>query len=174
MESGAVWQNAARRYRDLIKQALRDIVADPERPGSAERRDIMPGILTTCSSAGKARGVCRASPKGRGTSSCTGSEVRTLLRFFEFFMTSGISSSTYPHSPLATQSILGRTRSEGETPGAEIQLGALALVGSLRRLLLQHRSRVPQSLRSPRDEVFPVRSIGMAAIMLTPSEYAIQ
>lgn len=39
-------EHAAQRYRDLIKQALRDLVADPQRPGLAERRDIAPGIRT--------------------------------------------------------------------------------------------------------------------------------
>ena len=32
---------AARRYDALIKQALKDIAADPERPGSKERPEIM-------------------------------------------------------------------------------------------------------------------------------------
>jgi toxin ParE1/3/4 len=32
---------AAARYKALIKQALRDIAADPERPGSAERPEIL-------------------------------------------------------------------------------------------------------------------------------------
>jgi plasmid stabilization system protein ParE len=31
-------QRAAEHYRELIKQALRDIVVDPQRPGPAERR----------------------------------------------------------------------------------------------------------------------------------------
>jgi toxin ParE1/3/4 len=39
-------QRAAERYGDLIKQALRDIVADPHRPGSAERKDIARGVRT--------------------------------------------------------------------------------------------------------------------------------
>ena len=32
---------AAARYKTLIKQAVRDIAADPERPGSKERPEIM-------------------------------------------------------------------------------------------------------------------------------------
>jgi toxin ParE1/3/4 len=39
-------ERAAVRYRDLVKQALRDIVADPERPGSQERPDLARGIRT--------------------------------------------------------------------------------------------------------------------------------
>ncbi|MCU0248395.1 MAG: type II toxin-antitoxin system RelE/ParE family toxin [Bryobacter sp.] len=39
-------ENAAERYRDLIKQALRDIAADPERPGAANRPDLANGIRT--------------------------------------------------------------------------------------------------------------------------------
>lgn len=39
-------QRAAERYRDLLKQALRDIVADPERPGSVERTDLARGVRT--------------------------------------------------------------------------------------------------------------------------------
>jgi toxin ParE1/3/4 len=34
-------KNAALRYEALLTQALRDIGADPERPGSAERLEIM-------------------------------------------------------------------------------------------------------------------------------------
>ena len=34
-------ETAAARYKALIKQALRDIGADPERPGSTERPEIM-------------------------------------------------------------------------------------------------------------------------------------
>jgi toxin ParE1/3/4 len=34
-------ESAAKRYRALIKQAMRDIGADPERPGSKERPEIM-------------------------------------------------------------------------------------------------------------------------------------
>jgi len=37
-------ERAAARYRNLLKQALRDIAADPERPGSQERPDLAPGI----------------------------------------------------------------------------------------------------------------------------------
>lgn len=37
---------AASRYRDLLKQAIRDIAADPERPGSRERRDLSRGVRT--------------------------------------------------------------------------------------------------------------------------------
>jgi toxin ParE1/3/4 len=39
-------ERAAARYRDLLKQALRDIAADPERPGSRERPDLAGGIRT--------------------------------------------------------------------------------------------------------------------------------
>jgi toxin ParE1/3/4 len=39
-------EQATGRYRDLIKQALRDIVADPERPGSAVRSDLARGVRT--------------------------------------------------------------------------------------------------------------------------------
>ena len=39
-------ERAAARYRDLLKQALRDIAADPERPGSQERRGLARGIRT--------------------------------------------------------------------------------------------------------------------------------
>ena len=34
-------RRAAVRYRELLQQALRDIEADPERPGSKERPEIM-------------------------------------------------------------------------------------------------------------------------------------
>jgi toxin ParE1/3/4 len=34
-------ETAAKRYQALIKQALRDIGADPERPGSMERPEIL-------------------------------------------------------------------------------------------------------------------------------------
>jgi len=45
---------AAARYRALLKQAARDIGADPERPGSKERPEIMIKArgLTTFLSAG--------------------------------------------------------------------------------------------------------------------------
>ncbi|HUI53982.1 MAG TPA: type II toxin-antitoxin system RelE/ParE family toxin [Bryobacteraceae bacterium] len=39
-------KRAAARYRELLKQALRDIAADPERPGSQERRDLASGVRT--------------------------------------------------------------------------------------------------------------------------------
>lgn len=39
-------ENAAERYRALIQQALRDIAADPDRPGSANRADLARGIRT--------------------------------------------------------------------------------------------------------------------------------
>jgi toxin ParE1/3/4 len=39
-------KRAAARYRDLLKQAVRDIAADPERPGSQERRDLARGVRT--------------------------------------------------------------------------------------------------------------------------------
>jgi toxin ParE1/3/4 len=39
-------ERAAARYRDLLKQAIRDIAADPERPGSRERRDLAKGVRT--------------------------------------------------------------------------------------------------------------------------------
>ena len=32
---------AAARYKALVKQALRDLAADPERPGSTERPEIL-------------------------------------------------------------------------------------------------------------------------------------
>ncbi|MGO9271697.1 MAG: type II toxin-antitoxin system RelE/ParE family toxin [Terriglobia bacterium] len=37
---------AAQRYRALLKQALRDIAADPERPGSTERAELSSGART--------------------------------------------------------------------------------------------------------------------------------
>ena len=37
---------AARRYRDLLKQALSDIAADPERPVSKQRPDLARGVRT--------------------------------------------------------------------------------------------------------------------------------
>lgn len=37
---------AATRYRELLKQALRDIAADPERPGSREMRNLARGVRT--------------------------------------------------------------------------------------------------------------------------------
>src|SRR5438067_4177985 len=37
---------AGARYRDLLKQAFRDIAADPKRPGSQERRDLVRGVRT--------------------------------------------------------------------------------------------------------------------------------
>jgi toxin ParE1/3/4 len=39
-------QRAAMRYRDLLKQALRDIAADPNRPGSRERPELARGVRT--------------------------------------------------------------------------------------------------------------------------------
>lgn len=39
-------ERAAARYRNLLKQAIRDIAADPQRPGSRERRDLARGIRT--------------------------------------------------------------------------------------------------------------------------------
>lgn len=39
-------ERAAARYGDLLKQALRDIAADPERPGSKERPDLARGVRT--------------------------------------------------------------------------------------------------------------------------------
>ncbi len=39
-------ESAAERYRDLIKQALRDIVADPDRPGFTNRPDLARGVRT--------------------------------------------------------------------------------------------------------------------------------
>lgn len=37
---------AAARYRDLLKQAIRDIAADPERAGSHDRRELARGVRT--------------------------------------------------------------------------------------------------------------------------------
>ena len=37
---------AAARYRALLKQALRDIASDPERPGSTERPELSSGART--------------------------------------------------------------------------------------------------------------------------------
>ena len=37
---------AAQRYGALLKQALRDIAADPERPGSTERAELSSGART--------------------------------------------------------------------------------------------------------------------------------
>lgn len=39
-------ERAARRYADLFKQALHDIAADPERPGSTRRPDLARGVWT--------------------------------------------------------------------------------------------------------------------------------
>lgn len=39
-------ERTAARYRDLLKQALRDIAANPERPGSRERAELARGIRT--------------------------------------------------------------------------------------------------------------------------------
>jgi toxin ParE1/3/4 len=39
-------ESAAARYRALLPQALRDISADPDRPGSKERPDLARGIRT--------------------------------------------------------------------------------------------------------------------------------
>ena len=39
-------ESASARYRALLKQALRYIAADPERPGSKERPDLARGIRT--------------------------------------------------------------------------------------------------------------------------------
>lgn len=39
-------ESATARYRALLKQALRDITADPDRPGSMERPDLARGIRT--------------------------------------------------------------------------------------------------------------------------------
>lgn len=39
-------ERTAARYRDLLKQALRDIAADPERPGFKERPDLARGVRT--------------------------------------------------------------------------------------------------------------------------------
>ncbi len=39
-------ERAASRYRELQKQALRDIAADPERPGSRARPELAQGVRT--------------------------------------------------------------------------------------------------------------------------------
>jgi toxin ParE1/3/4 len=39
-------KEAARRYEALIRQALHDIAADPERPGSSARPDLAPSLRT--------------------------------------------------------------------------------------------------------------------------------
>ena len=39
-------EHATGRYGDLLKQALRDIAADPERPGSKDRPDLARGVRT--------------------------------------------------------------------------------------------------------------------------------
>jgi toxin ParE1/3/4 len=39
-------ERAAARYRELLKQALRDIASDPERSGSKERLDLARGVRT--------------------------------------------------------------------------------------------------------------------------------
>jgi toxin ParE1/3/4 len=39
-------ERSVARYRDLLKQAIRDIAADPGRPGSKERPDLARGIWT--------------------------------------------------------------------------------------------------------------------------------
>jgi toxin ParE1/3/4 len=39
-------QRAALRYRELLKQALRDLASDAERPGSKERPDLARGVRT--------------------------------------------------------------------------------------------------------------------------------
>jgi toxin ParE1/3/4 len=51
-------ERAAARYQDLLKQALRDIAADPERPGSRERPELARGVRTfhLSLSRGRARG----------------------------------------------------------------------------------------------------------------------
>jgi plasmid stabilization system protein ParE len=41
---GKFGPRAAVRYRDLLKQALRDVTADPERPGSRERPELARGF----------------------------------------------------------------------------------------------------------------------------------
>src|SRR5579863_6757466 len=52
-------ERAAARYRDLLKQALRDIAADPGRPGSKERPDLARGIRTYRIHAASDLGVVR-------------------------------------------------------------------------------------------------------------------
>ena len=39
-------ERAAARYRELLKQALGDIAADPERPGSKQRPDLARDVRT--------------------------------------------------------------------------------------------------------------------------------
>jgi toxin ParE1/3/4 len=39
-------ERTAARYRALLKQALRDIASDPERPGSRERPELAHGVRT--------------------------------------------------------------------------------------------------------------------------------
>jgi toxin ParE1/3/4 len=39
-------ERAAVRYRDLLKQALRDIAVEPQRPGSRDRPDLAQGVRT--------------------------------------------------------------------------------------------------------------------------------
>jgi toxin ParE1/3/4 len=39
-------ERAAVRYRNLIKQAIRDITSNPERPGSVERAELARGVHT--------------------------------------------------------------------------------------------------------------------------------
>ena len=46
---------AAERYRALLKQALRDVAADPERPGSRERPELSSGARTYHLSFGRGR-----------------------------------------------------------------------------------------------------------------------
>jgi toxin ParE1/3/4 len=50
-------ERAATRYRDLLKQGLRDVAADPKRPGSKERPDLARGVRTyhLCFSRDRAR-----------------------------------------------------------------------------------------------------------------------
>jgi toxin ParE1/3/4 len=43
---GRFGERAAARYRDLLKQAIHDVSADPERPGSQARPDLARGIRT--------------------------------------------------------------------------------------------------------------------------------
>jgi toxin ParE1/3/4 len=49
---------AAVRYRDLLKQALRDVAADPERPGSRERPELAQGVRTYHLSFSRDRAKC--------------------------------------------------------------------------------------------------------------------
>jgi toxin ParE1/3/4 len=39
-------ERAAAGYRDLLKQAIHDLAADPERPGSQARPDLARGVRT--------------------------------------------------------------------------------------------------------------------------------